>query len=173
MQKGEQVLLLFVQISLNGKFRGLFKWFILNLDLHNLTVIVQMLVRSQPDMFWDFRYGFGVKSCLLHSLLIKIYQSNNFRSSLNNDRFNYERLIIDYGLYLFRVYILTICRQEHTLASAFNKNIAFFIYNTHIASSQIAIFSEGIGSSNRIFVIASADIHSFGKYFPRDMARIL
>ncbi len=99
-------------------------------------------------------------------------QTDQFLIVLDHQTFIDEREGIEFVLDFFRINILSVGSQQHSLRAALDKEVAFGIHCPQITCMVPAILVDGLFRRSRVFIVAQHDIQALGQDLSRYVLRI-
>ena len=104
---------LFVEEALDGHLRGLLEGLLLQLYLSQLAVVRKLLVRVDSNPLRKVGNRLCVKTVPLDGILVEIDKGDKLGSPVHNHRLADIRLVVDDGLNLLGIDVLTVRRKYH------------------------------------------------------------
>ena len=99
-------------------------------------------------------------------------QSNELVALLYNHAFRYQGQRVELILNLLRVDILTVCAEQHVLATTLDEDVAVTIHSSEIACMIPSVLVNGLLGSFLILIVTQHYVRTLGKDFARYILRI-
>ena len=133
------------------------------LYLVQLTVVGQTFVGVTEQAAFHLGKVIGCQAVALHLVGIEIDEGiQPVRLAFHHNRLAHIVLVVQYGLNLLRVDVLSVGGEYHALAAPFDVDVAFAVHEAEVAGMQVAVVGECSLCGRLVFVIAYAYVVAFG-----------